>query len=304
MNVRIVAAMLIASGSVLLVPAPAAAQAGGAWTAPRTAWGHPDLQGIWSNTTTTPMQRPEELADREFLTEEERAQRNPGSGISAEEQSDFMPTGAYNDFWLEKGELSLRTSLIVDPSNGRYPPRTPESQARQARLFASFTGGGELASWEDFSTYDRCLTRGMPGAMTPGFYNHNYQILQTPDYVALLVEMIHDVRIIPLDGSVSPPPAVGQWLGRSTGRWEGESLVIETTNLQEPQRRVVERLTRTGGDTIDYRVTVTDDAEWTGPWTALMPMTAIEGPIFEYACHEGNYSLPNMLAGKHAEEAR
>ena len=147
---------------------------------------------------------------------------------------------------------------------------TEEERAERARRFASFTGGGDLASWEDFSTYDRCLTRGMPGAMTPGFYNHNYQILQTPDYVALLVEMIHDVRILLLDGSVSAPAAVGQWLGRSTGRWEGDTLVIETTNLQEDDRRVVERLTRVDADTIDYQVTVTDEEEWTGPWAALM----------------------------------
>ena len=287
----------------LLAPAPAAGQDDRAWSAPRTAWGDPDLQGIWSNTTTTPMERPADLAGREFLTEEERAARNPGSGISAEEQSDFMPTGAYNDYWLEKGELSLRTSLIVEPPDGRYPPRTPAAEERRARRFASFTGGGELASWNDFSTYDRCLTRGMPGAMTPGFYNHNYQIMQTPDHVVLLVEMIHDARIVPLDGRAGPPATVSQWLGRSSGRWEGDTLVIETTNLQEPRRRVVERLTRVGADAIEYRVTVSDEEEWTGPWTALMPMTAIEGPIFEYACHEGNYSLPNMLAGKRAEEA-
>ena len=299
MTIRISAAMFVAASLVLLAPAPAAAQAGE--SSPRTPWGHPDLQGTWSNSTTTPMERPEDLAGREFLTEEERAERNVGSGISAEEQSDFMPTGAYNDYWLEKGELSLRTSLIVDPSDGRYPPRTPEADARRAKRFASFTGGGELASWEDFSTYDRCLTRGMPGSMTPGFYNHNYQIFQTPDHVVILVEMIHDARIIRLGGSAAA--GVEQWLGQSTGRWEGDTLVIETTNLEEPQRRVVERLTRTGADTMDYRVTVTDENEWTGPWTALMPMAAIEGPLFEYACHEGNYALPNMLAGKRAEEA-
>ena len=299
MTIRIVAAMFAAAALVLLAPAPVAAQAGE--SSPQTPWGHPDLQGIWSNSTTTPMERPEDLAGREFLTEEERAERNVGSGISAEEQSDFMPTGAYNDYWLEKGELSLRTSLIVDPPDGRYPPRTPEAEARLARRFASFTGGGELASWEDFSTYDRCLTRGMPGAMTPGFYNHNYQIFQTPDHVVILVEMIHDARVIRLGGSAAD--GVEQWLGQSTGRWEGDTLVIETTSLEEPQRRVVERLTRTGADTMDYRVTVSDEDEWTGPWTALMPMSAIEGPIFEYACHEGNYALPNMLAGKRAEEA-
>ena len=297
MIIRIMAAMLIAGLPLLLMPAPADAQ-----SAPQTPWGDPDLQGIWSNSTTTPMERPEDLADREFLTEEERATRSPDSGISAEEQSDFMPTGAYNDYWLEKGELSLRTSLIVDPPNGRYPPRTPQAQARMAKRFASFTGGGDLASWNDFSTYDRCLTRGMPGAMTPGFYNHNYQIFQTPTHVVILVEMIHDARIIRLGGGATD--GVEQWLGQSTGRWDGDTLVIETTNLEEPQRRVEERLTRTGADTIEDRVTVSDEDEWTGGWTALMPMSAIEGPLFEYACHEGNYALPNMLAGKRAEEAR
>ncbi|MYI74087.1 MAG: hypothetical protein F4057_01755 [Acidobacteria bacterium] len=299
MLARTVAAMSIAGLPLLLVPAPAAAQDGG-WSTPRTPWGHPDLQGIWSNTTTTPMERPEDLAGREFLTEEERVARNPGSGISAEERTAFMPTGAVNDYWLEKGELLLQTSLIVDPPDGRYPPLTPEAQARLARRRASYTGG-ELASWEDFSTYDRCLTRGMPGAMTPGWYNHNYLILQTPTHVVILVEMIHDARIVRLDGS--PADGVEQWLGQSTGRWEGDTLVVETTHLEEPQRRVVERLTRTGADSIDYEVTVRDDGEWTGPWTALMPMSAIEGPLFEYACHEGNYGLPNMLSGKRAEEA-
>ena len=300
MNMRITAAMLLAAVPVLLTPAPAGAQAGGEWAAPRTPWGHPDLQGTWSNTTTTPMERPEDLAGREFLTEEERAARNPGSGISAETRTDFMPTGAVNDYWLEKGELLLRTSLIVDPPDGRYPALTPEAQARLARRRASYTGG-ELVSWEDFSTYDRCLTRGMPGAMTPGWYNHNYLILQTPDHVVILVEMIHDARIIRLGGGA--PAGVEQWLGQSVGRWEGDTLVVETTNLEEPQRRVVERLTRTGPSAIDYEVTVSDAGEWTEPWTALMPMSAIEGPLFEYACHEGNYGLPNMLSGKRAEEA-
>ena len=144
----------------------------------------------------------------------------------------------------------------------------------------------------------------MPGAMSPGFYNHNYQILQTPDYVAILVEMIHDARIIPLDGRMHLTPTVGQWLGDSRGHWEEDTLVIESTNLPNADRQIVERLTRVDADTIDYRITVTDPTVWTGPWTALMPMTAIEGPLFEYACHEGNYAVPNMLAGTRAEEAR
>jgi hypothetical protein len=267
----------------------------------QTPWGHPDLQGTWSNSTTTPMERPADLEGREFLTEEERAARNPDSGFSTEIPSEIMPTGAYNDFWLEQGELSTQTSLIVDPPDGRYPPLTPEAERRRREQRGSFANGG-FSSWEDFSTYDRCLTRGMPGAMSPGFYNHNYQIFQTPDHVVILVEMIHDARIIPLGGRASLSQEAEQWLGDSRGRWEGDTLVIETTNLPASDRHVIERLTRVDTDTIDYRITVIDPAEWTGTWTAAMPMSAIEGPLFEYACHEGNYAVPNMLAGSRADE--
>jgi hypothetical protein len=267
----------------------------------QTPWGHPDLQGTWSNSTTTPMERPADLEGREFLTEEERAARNPDSGFSTEIPSEIMPTGAYNDFWLEQGELSTQTSLIVDPPDGRYPPLTPEAERRRREQRGSFANGG-FSSWEDFSTYDRCLTRGMPGAMSPGFYNHNYQIFQTPDHVVILVEMIHDARIIPLGGRASLSQEAEQWLGDSRGRWEGDTRVIETTNLPASDRHVIERLTRVDTDTIDYRITVIDPAEWTGTWTAAMPMSAIEGPLFEYACHEGNYAVPNMLAGSRADE--
>ena len=284
---------------VLLSPTPVAGQT--TESLPQTPWGHPDLQGTWTNSTTTPMERPADLKGKEFFTEEERATLNPDSGISTENPSVIMPTGAYNDFWLEKGELSIRTSLIVDPPDGRYPPLTPEAAQRRMEQRGSFANGG-FGSWEDFSTYDRCLTRGMPGAMSPGFYNHNYQILQTPDYVAILVEMIHDARIIPLDGRAHLSPTAAQWLGDSRGHWDGNTLVIETTNLPASDRLIVERLTRLDTETIDYRVTVTDPAEWTDPWTSVMPMSAIEGPLFEYACHEGNYAVQNMLAGSRAEE--
>ncbi len=290
---------------VLLVPVAVVGQTQTAGTDSglRTPWGAPDLQGIWTNSTTTPMERPADLEGKEFLTEEEWAERNPGSGFSFAAPSAFMPTGAYNDFWLEKGNLSMRTSLIVDPPSGRYPPLTAAAQQRQQERIAAFTGG-RLDSWEDFGTYERCITRGMPGAMSPGFYNHNYQILQTPDHVVILVEMIHDARVIPLDGRARLSPTVGQWLGNSRGHWEEDTLVIETTNLPDADRQIVERLTRVDAETIDYRITVTDPMVWTGPWTALMPMTAIEGQLFEYACHEGNYAIPNMLAGARAEEAR
>ena len=222
---------------VLLVPVDVVGQtqAAGTDSGLRTPWGAPDLQGIWTNSTTTPMERPADLEGKEFLTEEEWAERNPGSGFSFAAPSAFMPTGAYNDFWLEKGNLSMRTSLIVDPPNGRYPPLTAAAQQRQQERIAAFTGG-RLDSWEDFGTYERCITRGMPGAMSPGFYNHNYQILQTPDHVVLLVEMIHDARVIPLDGRARLSPSVGQWLGNSRGHWEEDTLVIETTNLMRIAR--------------------------------------------------------------------
>ena len=300
MNHRLFIAVALATTVVFASTgvAPGSAQS----AAPKTAWGHPDLQGMWTNSTTTPMERPAELAGREFFTEEERAELNPESGISTEDLTTIMPTGAYNDFWLEKGELSTRTSLIVDPPDGRYPPLTSAATQRRQEQRGSFAQSG-FDSWEDFSTYDRCLTRGMPDAMSPGFYNHNYQILQTPDHVAILVEMIHDARIIPLDGRTHLSPAASQWLGDSRGHWEGDTLVIETTNLPSTDRRVVERLTRLDANTMDYRITVTDPAEWTAAWTAAMPMSAIEGPLFEYACHEGNYAIPNMLAGSRADEA-
>ena len=268
---------------------------------PRTPWGRPDLRGAWTNTTTTPMERPTDLADQEFLTEEQRALRNPDAGLSAFELTDIMPTGAYNDFWLETGELSLRTSLIVDPPTGRYPPLTDAAVDRRRTQPTSFQQSG-FDSWTDLSTYDRCLTRGMPGAMSPGFYNHNYQILQTPDHVAIVVEMIHDARIIPLDGQPHLDSDVSQWLGDSRGRWEGDTLVVETTNLPASHRVIEERFTRVDAETMDYRVTVTDPDEWTAPWTALMPMRPATGPLFEYACHEGNHSMPNMLAGSRADE--
>ena len=324
---RVLATLFVLVIPILFAPTPAAGQgktaAGEAWSPPQTPWGHPDLQGAWTNTTTTPMERPADLAGKAFLTEEEWAERNPGSGVSTAQPSASMPTGAYNDFWLEKGELSMRTALVVEPSDGRLPPATETEQQRlrhQTGSTGSY-GGLPFASWLDFNMYDRCITRGMPSAMMSGFhsgfYNHNYQILQTPDNVAIIVEMIHDARIIPLDGRSHLSPTVRQWMGDSRGHWEGDTLVVETTNFTNKIRQrtgiviggdehlsVVERLTRIDADTIDYRVTVTDPTVWTGPWTAAVPMTALGGSLYEYACHEGNYALPNMLAGARAEEAR
>ena len=314
-RIRIVAAVLLV-GAAALAAAPASVAQEGGYTPPRTPWGAPDLTGTWSNKTTTPLERPAELADQAFLTEEERAVRNPASGFSTEERSAFMPTGAYNDFWLEQGELNLRTSLVVDPPDGRLPPLTGPERQRQRMLPNSFSPTAQFDSWLDFNTYDRCITRGMPGAMMPGFYNHNYQIVQTEDHVAILVEMIHDARIIPLDGSGHPAPSLRQWLGDSRGHWDGNTLVIETTNFSDKvttrggvmiagsgHLRTVERLTRVSDDTIAYEITVSDPTVWSAPWTVAVPMTAMDDPVFEYACHEGNYALPNILAGQRATDA-
>ena len=321
MSHRVLTALFIPIAILLWAPLSLAGQqpaaAGGTWSAPQTPWGHPDLQGTWSNASTTPLERPPDLADKQVFTDEERAARNLTAGLSDDRPSGD-PVGFYNDYWLEQGDLSTRTSLIVDPADGRLPPATPVEQQRQRTRMSSGSAiaGLRFASWEDFNALDRCITRGLPGAMMPGvFYNHNYLIVQTPDYVAIAIEMVHDVRIIPLHERPALPAAIGQWLGASRGRWEGNTLVVESANFTDKigQRggtvlsgdenmRVVERFTRVDADTVDYRVTVTDPTAWAGPWTAAAPMTSTAGPLYEYACHEGNYAIPNALRGSRAAE--
>ena len=314
MNQKVLVASLALVAFALLLPVPSAAQDG----LPRTAWGDPDLQGHWTNTTTTPLERPDDLGDTEVLTGEEWAARNAVSGLS--DDRPFDTVGFYNDYWLEQGQLHERTSLIVDPPNGKLPALTPEEEERRAAQaqYRLENPPGSPGVWTDLNAYDRCLTRGMPGTMMPGFYNHNYHILQTPDHVVLVVEMIHDARVIPLDGRPSVSPRIRQWLGDSRGRWEGDTLVIETTNFNakilrrggtvlggDERLRVVERLRRVDADTIDYQVTVTDPTVWTDPWTASIPMNRrAEGTLFEYACHEGNYGLRNILTGARAAEEK
>ena len=314
MRYRVFAASLTLIAVVVLVaPEPVPAQT-------RTPWGDPDLRGTWSNTTKTRLERPADLEQKEFLTEEEQAERSLRPA-TPDRISESMPTGGYNNFWFEQGEASRRTSLIVDPPDGRLPPVTPAEQESLNKRTDSYVDARDsttrIDSWEDLNTYDRCITRGLPGMMLPAFYNHNYQILQTPDYVAIVVEMIHDARIIPLDGRSHLSPTMRQWLGDSRGHWEGNTLVIDTTNFTEKvygkgaggtvfggdAHHVVERFTRVDADTIDYQITVTNPTVWTGPWTAAAPMTAMEDSLFEYACHEGNHSVPNILSGNRAEEA-
>ena len=296
--------------AVALLPTLTAAQAPG-----RTPWGDPDLQGVWTNRTTTPLERPSELGERAVLSDEERAALDAEADAARDQPPPPGRTGAYNDFWLDRGVRTNQTSLIVDPPDGRYPARTERVRESDA-AFAALRDGTKFDTWEDLNLYDRCITRGMPGAMIPGFYNHNYQILQTPDHVVIFVEMIHDARIIPLDGRAHLPSGVGLWMGDSRARWEGDTLVVETTNLTprgdervrylvhagSEQAQVVERFTRVAADRIDYSFTVNDTATYAGPWTAEIPMVPLGGELFEYACHEGNYGLENILAGARQAE--
>ena len=290
-------------------------------TAARTPWGDPDLQGLWTNTTTTPMERPDDLSDQETLSREELAARDAEvAGVVSLDNISAGNVGAYNEFWVERGALLSQTSLIIDPSDGKLPPMTEAAQRKSQQFIQRWIAPPE--SWEDMNLYDRCITRGLPGAMIPGFYNHNYLILQTPDYVVLQVEMIHDTRIIPLAGRQQAPAGIREWMGQSQGRWEGDTLVVETTDFASkaeqrvgignffltfsggPNSRVVERFAPLADGTLDYRFTVTDPSVDTREWTAAIPMRRSEDALFEYACHEGNYAMPNILAGARADEAK
>ena len=292
------------------LPVIAGAQAPRGAPVPRTPWGDPDLRGQWTNATTTPLERPDDLRDTAILTEEERAARDP-------EFFDRIRFRHIYEVYMERGGLIRQTSLIVDPPDGRLPPLTPRAQVRHDAFEARWQG--LHASWEDTNMYERCITRGLPGAMIPGFYNHNYLILQTPDHVVVQVEMIHDARVIPLDGRPHAPSGIRQWLGDSRGRWEGDTLVVETRNFtpKAEQRahilvftafstgrnlHLVERFTPIDADTIDYRFTVTDPTVYTRPWTAAIPMRRTENPLYEYACHEGNYPMALGLSGARADE--
>ena len=309
LTVAVVVVALAVVGSVNL--------AGQAKAVPHTSWGHPDLQGTWNNSTITPLERPREFAGREFLTPEEAMRLD----AAAAERYDQRPTdaaqdvdAAYNQVWWERGKTvgSRRTSLIVDPPDGRIPALTPEGQRHAAAIAARLRGVTEGP--EDRNLAERCITRGAP--KLPGGYNNNFQIVQTPTHVAIMQEMIHETRIIPLDGRPHLPSTMQEWLGDARGHWEDDTLVVETTNYHPlsgfnsyyccpgsaEHLRIVERFRRTGADSMDYRFTVTDPITFTKPFTVELPMARIDEPIFEYACHEANYGLEGILRGARAEE--
>jgi hypothetical protein len=293
----------------------AGAKTGKKWTLPRTPWNHPDLQGIWNNGTTTPLERPKDLAGKEFLTDEEWAARAKDAATRAEasrrpEDADGDLALAYNNEWWDRGAPLKRTSLIIDPADGRLPPLTPEGQRRVAARAAAAKQRGPADSWEDRPLQERCLLyHGTPPF--PTGYNNNYQIAQTRDYVAIRYEMLAETRMIPLDGRPHLGTGLRQWMGNSRGRWEGDTLVVETTGYSEKTTfrfpasenlKIVERFTRTDADNIDYRFTVHDDTMYTRPWSAVLPLVKAPGPIFEYACHEGNYGMTNLLKGHRFQE--
>jgi hypothetical protein len=296
---------------------PNRASAAKAWTVPRTADGRPDLRGIWSSASLTPFERPKEFAGREFFTEAEAAEftktvleqsNRDRRGATAQEDVN----GAYNEAWFERGTKlasNLRTSIVVDPPDGRVPALTPD--AREAAAVRAAVQRRLPEGPEDFGLPVRCLlwpTAGPP--MVPGPYNNNYQIVQTRDYVTIDVEMIHDARIIPLNGRPHLSSAIRQWMGDSVGHWEDDTLVVDTTNFTDKTHyrgsdqnlHVIERFTRTGADTIRYRFTIDDPTAFTKPWTGEIIMSKALGPLYEYACHEGNYSLANMLTAARSQE--
>jgi hypothetical protein len=292
-------------------PAPGAKTT---WTPPKTSWGEPDLQGKWSYATITPLERPASLADRETLSDAEVADLNEGARTNADRRdggADADLARAYNAHWYDRGKSIGRTSLIVDPPDGRLPPMTAEGRARQAARAAE-QAGHEYDSWENRPLPERCITyHGVPPL--PTGYNNTYQIFQTPGLVVILDENIHDVRTIRLDGRPHLGPNLRQWDGNSIGRWDGNTLVVETTNYRAASAfrfpvaaesvRATERFTRAAPGRIDYRFTIDDRATYTRPWTAAIPLQGIpDYTIFEYACHEGNYSIRNVLSGARMQE--
>ena len=288
---------------------------------PQTAWGAPDLQGVWDFRTITPLERPENLGDKAFLTQEEAAQREQGAVDRATRLWDSEArrteaggnVGGYNNFWMDQGTNVIgtrRTSLIIDPPNGRLPEATETGRARAAANRGSFSSDLP-ASYTDLSNSDRCLMGFNAGPpITPAAYNQNVQLFQTPDHLVMLTEMVHTVRVIPLDGTPPLVEGLRQLSGDSRGHWEGETLVVETANFEARRdwrgstegMRLVERFTRVDADTLEYEFTVTDPGTWDAPWTVNLPMRRNELPMFEYACHEGNYSMEAMLGGARADE--
>jgi hypothetical protein len=300
---------------------------------PKTAWGDPDLQGMWPGNMGVPLQRPASMGNRATLTDAEFARKEAQAQKQA--QADSQSTAASDSvgigppsYWVERGKPSRQTSLIIDPPDGRLPPLTPEEQQlrKEARGGKGFPGEwrGEANSYEDLNIYYRCITRGVLGSLIPVVYNNGNQILQAPGVVIIRNEMIHETRVIPLDGRPHLNPAIRQYMGDSRGHWEGNTLVIETTNFTDKDAigsngagypgdpghhsadlKLTERLTRVDANTLNYQATIDDPKTWTKPWTILIPLKRNDHyQLLEYACHEGNIAMGDILSGARADEQK
>jgi hypothetical protein len=300
-----------------VVPAPASTAApkdAATPKAPRTPWGDPDLQGTWDYRTITPLERARELGTREFYTEEEKKALEARAGRRMDgPPEEIRPGLTHAQYWTDPGRFisdGYRTSLIIDPPDGRIPAVTAEGKARQAR--APNRNNSVNASWLDRGNQERCITYGLPSASLPTLYNNNIQIVQAPGVAVIVHEMIHEARVVPLDGQPQLHGDVRAWIGSSRGRWEGDTLVVETTNFNGKNSyrgsttglHLVERYTRVGENRLELRLTVSDPTTWEKPWTVLLPMRPTEGEIIEYACHEHNLSMFNLLeVARDAEKA-
>jgi len=289
------------------------------YTPPKTPDGQPDLQGFWTNSTYIPLERPQGVT-KDFYTPAEAEAAVKAAAAREAEQTEPGTTADvhydFSQFGLDRSQStiahSLRTSLIVDPPDGKMPPVNAKGQKRAGeRVAARKAAGGQYDSVQNMPIGSRCIIMGGAGPpMMNAGYNANYQIVQSPGYVMILTEMIHDVRIIPLDNRPQAAQELRQWVGLSRGRWEGNTLVVETTNFNGKNAfrgaseniKVTERFTRISDDMIDYKFTVEDPETWDRTWTAEAPLAKTDGPIFEFACHETNYGISNILAGARAEE--
>ncbi len=298
------------------------------YTAPRTSFGQPDFEGAWANNNATPLQRPAQWANKEFLTDAEleavkssvRELEKDGDALFGDElivdavegkqkpQSHDTQTGNYNAFWLPPREFERRTSLIIDPPDGRIPPQTPEAQARRAAAAAQrrlHPADGPA----NRGLSERCITFGVPRLTAA--YSSVFQVVQSPNEVVFLMETIHDARVIPLDGRPHLPSSLPQWDGNSRGHWEGDTLVVDTTGFSPKSDmmgsstglHLVERFTRVAPDVLQYDVTMSDPSTWTQPWTVRLSLKQSNEPLLEYACHEGNLGMFGILAGARKEEA-
>ena len=319
----LVALTVLSATTHAQTPAEQVAPKAPGYSAPRTPWGDPDIEGIWPSIdmVRVPMERARQYGTRVLMTAEEHAivEKREEERIAIMARDGAGGATGAPGHWVEWGKTQRQTSLVVDPPDGRVPALTAEGRARQAAMPRGTMGGGMLAGPEEFTMWERCISRGALGSTLPVLYNSGIDITQGPGTVAIRYEMVHDFRVIPLDGRPHLPSSVQQYMGDARGRWDGETLVVDTTNFTSkvgfgisgggtppsPAMRLVERFTRVSPDVIRYEATVSDPQTWAAPWTVAFPLRRDPAYLMaEYACHEGNLGLRNALSGSRADEAK